>query len=459
MASPYPFAGAAFSSYGDMAFHSQPYGSVDDNLDLAMAYADPSPYGKPWDPPVQRFLRDDQRAFFVADIPGTTASHTPVRSTAGSVVPPPSQSRFASPISSIEQASSGSSHSPPADAESYYDNFPGTPRDTSMLSPFQAPMLLEPYSNHMAQFTGTGMNYVSPLDVNPDQSDYCESDTGIVEFNFAHEYSFDSYTTASAQRGLNTATPALGGRRAASPEEMRPECTSSKPADPPANPRSPTPTTATGAIFNRKDLFTQHLKRMHAPRDLKASPGTATKRPSPTQPSSSSSSSSSAASALAKTSWDARLRHLQDTAVRARCALPTAMRCPVPSCAAAEFRGDDAWNQRMEHVAKHLERHAAGGNSTDHDAPGAGGLLPGGGAADHSLVGWAGRRDVAVIVRDGRGGWALNTLLRRTPGGNMVVLAPVRNQGGGGAAEAEIVVGSGGPQGDGLVDAEGEEDD
>ncbi|KAL2255867.1 hypothetical protein VTK26DRAFT_2562 [Humicola hyalothermophila] len=181
------------------------------------------------------------------------------------------------------------------------------------------------------------------------------------------------------------------------------------------------------------------------------------------------------------------------------------MRCPARACGAV-FRGADAWNQRMEHVAKHLERHAAacasaGGGEKD----GVGREKEGekekervvfGGDGDETLVRWAARPDVAIIapapatatataqggdegVAGGR--WVLNDMLKRGPGGNVVVLAPVSTslsppggeKEGAGAGEeeprdeeesdvveGEIVVGSPLDQvEDDLLDAEGEEDD
>ncbi|KAK4033426.1 hypothetical protein C8A01DRAFT_49991 [Parachaetomium inaequale] len=206
-----------------------------------------------------------------------------------------------------------------------------------------------------------------------------------------------------------------------------------------------------GAIFNRKDLFTQHLKRMHAPQEIKDLPKRAT-------PKSTTTTTNPQTTALLA-QWNARLKKLQDDAVRPRCHLPHFMRCPVPGCAAQPFRGQEAWNQRMEHVAKHMGK-AAG--------PGAGGRVVFGGAGDATLVEWAASAEVAIIVPAEAGGWVLKSPLKRGPGGNVVVTAPVgQGQAGGedGVVEGEIVVVSQGCDEDGdeeeeeEEDAEGEEDD
>ncbi|KAH6649858.1 hypothetical protein F5144DRAFT_597364 [Chaetomium tenue] len=211
---------------------------------------------------------------------------------------------------------------------------------------------------------------------------------------------------------------------------------------------TPTPSQPTGAIFNRKDLFTQHLKRMHAPKELKdapTTPTTTTTKPTPAQ--------------NALTQWTTRLKHLQATSIRPRCQLPKYMRCPVPHCTAPPFRGDGAWNDRMEHVAKHMDRAARGSPSSHGEG---GGRVVFGGKGDRTLVEWASSREVAIIIPRGEGEWELKAPLRRGPGGNVVVTAPVGGKGpvvvGGDEMEGEEIVVSGGGSGE-EEDAEGEEDD
>jgi len=237
-----------------------------------------------------------------------------------------------------------------------------------------------------------------------------------------------------------------------------------------------------GAIFNRKDLFTQHLKRMHAPKEIKdlAQPaGAASKRTATntTKTNNSSSQANPQAAALV-TQWAARLKLLQETAVRPRCHLPTLMRCPVAGCAAPPFRGADAWNQRMEHVAKHMDGAPNPGQSQSQSQASASATAQAGSKAldDPTLVKWASSPEVGIIVEDGAGGWVLRNPLERGAGGNSVVVtvpAPARAAapvGRGGLAEeveGEIVVeGFGeddredyGEEDEDEEDAEGEEDD
>ncbi|AEO62391.1 uncharacterized protein THITE_2036942 [Thermothielavioides terrestris NRRL 8126] len=474
MADPYVFGGAAFP-YEDMAFSSQPFAGLDDGLlDSNMTYIDPTlqiaptiPFANAWDAPMQRALKEPSKATFVTDASSQMPTRAQIRPTVGIPAMPPPHARFASPISSIEPSSSASARSPRADSESYYDSFPGTPPDTAVLSPFQTPVPLEPYSNaHAVQFRSMGPpDYVSPYDVNPShQSEYSESDGGVIDFTVQPGYSFDSHVSEEPAPGA--ATPDFHAERMASPEPMRPSSPSPYPSSPAHKDGAAPPT---GAIFNRKDLFTQHLKRMHAPKQVKdhvlpgTSSGTTGKKPS-----SSSTSTSSPATQTLLAEWDARLRRLQESSIRPRCPLPQTMRCPVPACGAPPFRGADAWNQRMEHVAKHMERAAQGAEPR----------VVFGGAADPTLVEWAARADVAIIVPAppgsgpaGAGGvsegdgprWVLKTPLKRGPGGSVVVLAPVAGGAAGqeeeGEAEGEeIVVSQDGCGEDEDEDAEGEED-
>lgn len=84
--------------------------------------------------------------------------------------------------------------------------------------------------------------------------------------------------------------------------------------------------------FNRKDIFTQHIRRMHAPAHT--------------------------APKVEKDAFEASLEH-----IRARCWVK--MHDPPPRtvcgfCLSKEvekaFEGKNAWEERMEHVARHLER-------------------------------------------------------------------------------------------------------
>ncbi|KAK3370220.1 hypothetical protein B0H63DRAFT_454420 [Podospora didyma] len=246
----YVFSDAPYPSYiEDMAYQHSPFARTEDVfMDVSLSgFIDPnlqsqSPtpsFPSKWEPPqVQRYLKENQTTtFFHADVPSqVTASRGCMRSAVGiPPVPPPSQSaRYASPISSIEQSSSssGSVRSPPADTESFYDsNFPGTPPDTTLLSPFQQHNSFDWNINANAlQFTSMGPaeGYVNPIDVNPSQQlEYCDSESGLPDFNFpSRGNSFESYTSgaslAEGEPAHNQITLDLRTKRVASPDEMPP---------------------------------------------------------------------------------------------------------------------------------------------------------------------------------------------------------------------------------------------
>lgn len=123
-----------------------------------------------------------------------------------------------------------------------------------------------------------------------------------------------------------------------------------------------------GSIFNRKDLYTQHVRRMHLGAD----------------------NGSNRASQEA----EERLKVLQEAAKKKRCELPLYMGCPAVGCA-KDFRGSKAWDERMEHVACHLGRAAAG---KEEDV-----LF--GGEHDSTLTKWAASPAVGVAVSLPGGGW------------------------------------------------------
>lgn len=149
-----------------------------------------------------------------------------------------------------------------------------------------------------------------------------------------------------------------------------------------------------GAIFNRKDLYTQHLRRMHTPAHIKKT-GSAKSSKKTT-------ASSQASSCASPADWDDTVKALQCKALRERCQLPDYMECPAPHCSQA-FTGMDAWDQRMEHVARHLEKAATGAEEP----------VVFGGPTDPSLMQWVARPDVAVArLVAGTGEWVLNNPLR-----------------------------------------------
>ncbi|KAI1140401.1 hypothetical protein F5Y05DRAFT_411457 [Hypoxylon sp. FL0543] len=138
-----------------------------------------------------------------------------------------------------------------------------------------------------------------------------------------------------------------------------------------------------GTIFNRKDLYTQHLRRMHIPPSLKKQ--VKQRKPSP--------------------EWEARERQHQDQAKRTRCDLPSHMRCPAFGCN-ARFDGPNAWDDRMEHVARHLEKAATGSERR----------IEFGGEHDRTLIDWATRADIAIIERGEKGNWRLRNPLKSSNG-------------------------------------------
>ena len=80
--------------------------------------------------------------------------------------------------------------------------------------------------------------------------------------------------------------------------------------------------------FDRKDLFTQHIKRMHAP--------------------------AASASHTEKVAFDASIPEIQDRCHRQLRSPPPQSRCPY--CPDKVFEGSGSWTERLEHVGKHLEK-------------------------------------------------------------------------------------------------------
>ncbi|KAI1841966.1 hypothetical protein JX266_011826 [Neoarthrinium moseri] len=133
-----------------------------------------------------------------------------------------------------------------------------------------------------------------------------------------------------------------------------------------------------GAIFNRKDLYTQHYRRMHIPQPIKKQ--VKEKKTIP--------------------EWEDCVRSRQEKAHRLRCHLPDYMRCPAIGCV-AEFSGPNSWDERMEHVSKHLEKAAQG-------------LEPSilfGGENDPTLTTWAFLNGVIKQREDTTGMWCLHNPL------------------------------------------------
>jgi hypothetical protein len=190
-----------------------------------------------------------------------------------------------------------------------------------------------------------------------------------------------------------------------------------------------------GVVFNRKDLYTQHLRRMHAkPAIKKALKAHAAAMQSSTKKSSSSSRPTELE--LIVSNWQEYLRKSQAAAQTERVNLPTYMRCPASDCG-MEFHGKATWDDRMEHVARHLE-------SGDKK-------VVFGGEGDETLMAWLSEEGTGIVQRDGAG-WKLGDPLKRgkdSSGGKK----QGKKQG------KRMVRGYEYADGDGELDAEGEDDD
>ncbi|KAK6214651.1 hypothetical protein LQW54_004159 [Pestalotiopsis sp. IQ-011] len=94
-----------------------------------------------------------------------------------------------------------------------------------------------------------------------------------------------------------------------------------------------------GNEFNRKDLFTQHLRRMHAPFAIKK--------------------------AIAKgdsklqVEWETHVKEMQTSCLITRRQPPQRSACPKPDCASV-FEGPTSWDEWTEHVGRHMEKGEAG---------------------------------------------------------------------------------------------------
>jgi hypothetical protein len=90
-----------------------------------------------------------------------------------------------------------------------------------------------------------------------------------------------------------------------------------------------------GNEFNRKDLFTQHLRRMHAPFAIKK--------------------------AIAKgndklqVEWETHVKEMQQSCLVTRRQPPQRSACPRPDCQTV-FEGPGSWDEWTEHVGRHMEK-------------------------------------------------------------------------------------------------------
>lgn len=104
-------------------------------------------------------------------------------------------------------------------------------------------------------------------------------------------------------------------------------CTPSSTVSPSAGKKA-NPTEVQHHDFDRKDLFTQHIKRMHAP--------------------------PASASHAEKAAFDARITKIQERCHRQLRSPPPRSRCLY--CPDKVFEGPSSWTERLEHVGKHLEK-------------------------------------------------------------------------------------------------------
>jgi hypothetical protein len=90
-----------------------------------------------------------------------------------------------------------------------------------------------------------------------------------------------------------------------------------------------------GNEFNRKDLFTQHLRRMHAPFAIKKA---LTKNDSKLQ-----------------LEWETRVKEMQQSCLVTRRRPPQHSACPKAGCTST-FEGPSSWDEWTEHVGRHMEK-------------------------------------------------------------------------------------------------------
>lgn len=89
-----------------------------------------------------------------------------------------------------------------------------------------------------------------------------------------------------------------------------------------------------GNEFNRKDLFTQHLRRMHAPPYIRKA---IQKRDTKVE-----------------TDWEDYVKEMQKSCCIVRRLPPQRSACPRPDCNRL-FEGRSAWDEWTEHVGRHME--------------------------------------------------------------------------------------------------------
>ncbi|KAF2088135.1 hypothetical protein K490DRAFT_64809 [Saccharata proteae CBS 121410] len=150
--------------------------------------------------------------------------------------------------------------------------------------------------------------------------------------------------------------------------------------------------------FNRKDLFAQHLRRMHlAPTGTASLKSSAGKRQN-------GNSNGNGNSPSASTTATLREADLADALERCYCRVreaPTHSGCLFCN---RTFEGKDSWSERMEHVGRHLEQSRKGNNSDGGDTAQVVGEVEAW-REDSQLREWLVRE--GLVESDGLGGWKL----------------------------------------------------
>ncbi|POS85393.1 hypothetical protein EPUL_002284 [Erysiphe pulchra] len=99
-----------------------------------------------------------------------------------------------------------------------------------------------------------------------------------------------------------------------------------------------------GNEFNRKDLFTQHLRRMHAPFAIKKSLNKDDTK--------------------LQAEWEAHVKDMQNSCLVIRRQPPHRSACPKPGCLSV-FEGAGSWDDWTEHVGRHMEKGEADSMGVD----------------------------------------------------------------------------------------------
>ena len=90
-----------------------------------------------------------------------------------------------------------------------------------------------------------------------------------------------------------------------------------------------------GNEFNRKDLFTQHLRRMHAPFSIKKALNKGDSK--------------------LHAEWEAHVKDMQQSCLVIRRQPPQRSACPKADCQSV-FEGPGSWDEWTEHVGRHMEK-------------------------------------------------------------------------------------------------------